>query len=138
MSERMDHPTRDLPPDALVRGDIHLRVYAPPVVELDRTVGDRVPRWIQRLYESYGADLDNPPLSASMEAVAEGLLHRLEGLALILRKAEARGWKAAVEDDTLVIYTGIDEEEVRAQLEEDGVLSLVQEFATRDVAPPGN
>lgn len=135
MAERMDHPTRELPPGTLVRGDIHLRVYARPAEEVGRTVGERVPRWIQRLYESYRADLANPPLSASMEAVAEALGHRLEGMALILRRAEARGWKAAVEDDMLVIYTGIDDDEVRAQLEEDGVLTLVQEFAHRDEAP---
>jgi hypothetical protein len=137
MTERMDHPTRDLPADALARGDIHLRVYSAPSVELARTVGDRVPRWVQRIYESYGADLGDPPMSASMEAVAEGLLHRLEGLALILRRAEARGWRAEVEDDMLVIYTGISDDEVRRQLEEDGVLSLVQEFAIRDSDPPG-
>ncbi|MFN2465789.1 MAG: hypothetical protein ABR598_05920 [Candidatus Dormibacteria bacterium] len=137
MSERMDHPTRDLPGEALARGDIHLRVYSAPSVELGRTVGDRVPRWIQRIYESYGADLTNPPMSASMEAVAEGLLHRLEGLALILRRAEARGWTASVDDDQLVIYTGIGNDEVRRQLEEDGVLALVQEFAARDVESPG-
>ncbi|MDQ6747692.1 MAG: hypothetical protein M3010_06250 [Candidatus Dormibacteraeota bacterium] len=137
MSERMDHPTRALPPEAISRGDIRLRVYGRPAAELDRTVGDRVPRWIQRLYESYGADVTDPPLSASMEAIAEGLMHRLGGLALILRRAEMRGWKAEVDDDTLVIYTGIGEDEVRAQLEDDGVLSLVQEFAMRDTEPPG-
>jgi hypothetical protein len=132
VTEGTDHPTRQLPSDALVRGDIHLRVYGRPFAELDRTVGARVPRHIQRLYESYGADVANPPLSASMEAVAEGLGHRLLGLALILRKTEARGWQASVEDDTLVIHTGIGAEEVRAQLEEDGVLSLLQEFAMRE------
>ncbi len=137
MSERMDHPTRALPPEAISRGDIRLRVYGRPAAELDRTVGDRVPRWIQRLYESYGVDLKDPPLSASMEAVAEGLMHRLEGMALILRKAEAHGWNATVEADTMVIYTGISQEQVRTQLEEDGVLSLVQEFAIRDLEAPG-
>lgn len=135
MAERMDHPTRELPDSALVRGEIHLQVYGRPVEELDHTVGARVPRWIERLYQSYGADLDNPPLSASMEAVAEGLGHRLEGLALILRKAEARGWRAAVEGDELVVYTGVGDDEVRAMLEADGVLTLVQEFAHSHGAP---
>ncbi len=37
----------------------------------------------------------------------------------------------------MVIYTGIGEDEVRAQLEDDGVLSLVQEFAMRDTEPFG-
>jgi hypothetical protein len=128
----MDHPTRQLPDDALFRGAVRLRIFGRPDEELARTVGDRVPRWVQRLYESYGADLADPPLSASMEAIAEGLGHRLEGMALILRKAEARGWKAAVEEDELVIYTGIADEEVRALLEIDGVLTLVQEFAHRE------
>ena len=135
MAERTDHPTRHLPAGTLVRGDIHLLVYGRPAGELERLVGERAPRWVQRLYESYGADLANPPLSASVEAMSEGLAHRLEGLALILRRAEARGWKAAIEDDILVIYTGIEEDKVRAQLEEDGVLTLVQEFARRDEAP---
>ena len=135
MAERMDHPTRELPPGTLVRGDIHLRVYGRPVDELERTVGKHVPRWVQRLYQSYRADLADPPLSASMEAVAEALGHRLEGMALILRWAEARGWKAAIEGDVLVIYTGTGDDEVRAQLEEDGVLTLVQEFARRDEGP---
>lgn len=128
----MDHLMRSLPGNALVRGDIRLRVYGLPREELGRTLGERAPRWVQRLYESYGADAGNPPLSASMEAVAEGLNHRLEGMALILRKAEARGWKTALEGDELVIYTGIADEDVRAQLEEDGVLTLVQEFANRE------
>lgn len=132
MAEGMDHPTRQLPDDALFRGAVRLRIFGRPDEELARTVGDRVPRWVQRLYESYGADLADPPLSASMEAIAEGLGHRLEGMALILRKAEARGWKAAVEEDELVIYTGIADEEVRALLEIDGVLTLVQEFAHRE------
>lgn len=131
----MDHPTRSLPGDALARGDIRLRVYGLPAEELGRTVGDRAPRWVQRLYESYGADLNNPPMSASVEALAEGLSHRLEGMALILRKAEARGWKTAIEGDELVIYTGIGNDEVRALLEEDGVLTLVQEFAHREETP---
>ena len=135
MADRMDHPTRQLPGSALVRGEIHLQVYGRPIEELDRTVGTRAPRWIQRLYKSYGADLAHPPLSASIEAIAEGLGHRLQGLALVLRKAEARGWKAAVEADELVIYTGVGDEEVRAMLEEDGVLTLVQEFAHRDEGP---
>lgn len=128
----MDHPTRSLPGNALVRGDIRLRVYGLPAEELGRTLGDRAPRWVQRLYQSYGADLTNPPMSASVEAVAEGLSHRLEGMALILRKAEARGWKTAIEGDELVIYTGIGNDEVRAMLEEDGVLTLVQEFTHRE------
>jgi len=127
--ERLDHPTRDLPAGTLGGGVLRLRVYATPVAEVERTVGDRVPRWIQRLYESYGVDLADPPLSASMEAVAEGLKHRLEGIALILRKAEARGWKAVVEVDTVAIYTGVGDDEVQTQLEQDGVLTLVQEFS---------
>jgi hypothetical protein len=135
--ERLDHPTRDLPGGTLVGGDLRLRIFRTPSGELARTVGERVPRWIQRLYESYGVDLADPPLSASMEAVAEGLKHRLEGIALVLRKAEARGWKAVVEDDLLVIYTGIGGEEVQAQLEEDGVLTLVQEFSHADPAVAG-
>ncbi|MEA2683992.1 MAG: hypothetical protein QOK05_2320 [Chloroflexota bacterium] len=137
MPERPDHPTRELPPDSLVHGNLQIRIYGPPQSELARTVGDRVAHWVSRLYQSYGADPSNPPLSASMEAVAEAMGHRLEGLSLILRKAEARGWKTSVDDDMLVIYTGIAEDEVRAQLEEDGVLSLVQEFAMRDVAQTG-
>ncbi|MGI8609383.1 MAG: hypothetical protein ACR2MY_09185 [Candidatus Dormibacteria bacterium] len=135
MTERLDHPIRDLPGDALVRGDIHLRVYGLPENEVQRTTGKHMPHWIKRLYQSYGADPGRPPLSASMEAVAESLGHRLEGMALILQKAEARGWKAAVEGEELVIYTGIGDDEVYVQLEEDGVLTLVQELAHRDAIP---
>ncbi|MFN2464617.1 MAG: hypothetical protein ABR573_12040 [Candidatus Dormibacteria bacterium] len=127
--ERLSHPIRALPGDALAAGTLRLRVYDTPVAELEKTVGDRVARWVQRLYESYGVDLSDPPLSASMEAVAEGLMHRLEGMALILRKAEARGWQTSVENYTLVVVTGLPDQQVRDMLEEDGVLTLVQEFS---------
>ena len=113
-----------------------LRLYEPPAAELRRTVEGDVPRWVRRLYQSYGADVGDAPLSASVEALAEGLGQRLQLLAMAVRKMERRGWSVAVEGDRLLVASGLTREETVAALEADGVWTVVRELAVRDGPEP--
>jgi hypothetical protein len=109
-----------------------LRLYDPPAAELRWTVEGDVPRWVLRLYQSYGRDVATAPLSASIEAVAEGLGARLEALALAVRKMEARGWSVALEGDRLLVASDLTREATVAALEADGVWTVVRELGIGD------
>lgn len=109
-----------------------LRLYDPPAAELDWTSGGEVPRWVRRLYQSYGAGAGSAPLSASVEALAEGLGERLQLLALAVRKMERRGWSVRLDGDRLLVASDLPRAATVAALEEDGVWAVVRELAVRD------
>ena len=111
-----------------------LRLYDPPTDEVRRTRGDDVPRWVLRLYQSYGSDVEDAPLSASVEALAEGIGSRLEALALALRRMEARGWSVRLEADSVLVASGLPTEATVAALRADGVWTVVRELAFQDGA----
>lgn len=123
------HPIARLPREGLSASTLRLRIYSSAAEELDRTSGADVPRWIERLYLSHGEDPGRPSVASAMEALAEGLHHRLSGLTLVVRKAERRGWRCVVEDNLLLIYTGLPDAAVREAMEADGVWALVQRYA---------
>ncbi len=110
---------------------MRLRLYQRPLEELRQTVEGDVPRWVQRIYQSYGRTVADAPLSACVEALAEGLGSRLAHLALLLRKCESHGWTVTVDEDTLLVHTGLDIERSRRRLEDDGVWILAQQMAER-------
>lgn len=109
-----------------------LRLYDPPADELRWTVGCDAPRWVRRLYQSYGADVDRAPLSASIEALAEGLAERLHLLALAVRKMERRGWSVTLDGDRLLVASDLPRAATMAALEADGVWTVVRELAVSD------
>jgi hypothetical protein len=106
-----------------------LRLYDRPAEELRWTVEGDVPRWVRRLYQSYGADVGDAPLSASVEALAEGLGERLQLLALALRKMERRGWSVVLEGDCLLVASDLTRQATVAALQADGVWTVVRELA---------
>jgi len=80
---------------------------------------ERPPRWAARLFESHGVAACDPPASARVEALAEQTGQGLGALALVLRRAEARGWTVVVRGATALVATGQTEEASRRALEED-------------------
>jgi hypothetical protein len=114
----------------MVVATLRVKLYGSPAQELARMREGDVPRWVGRIYGSYGKDVGTAPLSASIEAVAEELGRRLESVAMVLRKAEARGWRAEVRGDTLLIHTGLATRTAQERMEEDGVWTLVRGYST--------
>lgn len=111
-----------------------LRLYDTPDAELRRTREGDVPRWVRRVYGSYGSDVAGAPLSASIEAVAEGLAGRLAALALAVRKMERRGWSVTLRGDRLLVASDPTVAATVAALEADGVWTVVRELAVPDGA----
>ncbi|MEA2645835.1 MAG: hypothetical protein QOE92_918 [Chloroflexota bacterium] len=111
---------------------LKLGLFARPDEEIERTrVGD-VPQWIERIYSSYGVSRRDAPLSLSVEAVAEGLHHRLARMALLLKKMEQGGWKLELENWNVVARTNLTTEEAQEQLERLGVWIIAHEAAPVD------
>ena len=108
-----------------------LTVYEPPARELRWTRGVEIPRWVLRLYQSYGRDVADAPLSASIEALGEGLGERLKALALAVRKMEARGWNVALDGADLRVVSALSREETVEALRADGVWTVVRELAIK-------
>ncbi|HZV50336.1 MAG TPA: hypothetical protein VFD49_11270 [Candidatus Dormibacteraeota bacterium] len=108
-----------------------LMVYEPPARELRWTRGVEIPRWVLRLYQSYGRDVADAPLSASIEALGEGLGERLKALALAVRKMEARGWNVALDGADLRVVSALSREETVEALRADGVWTVVRELAIK-------
>ncbi len=111
-----------------------LSVYGPPVQELRWTRGLEVPRWVLRLYQSYGREVSDAPLSASIEALGEGLGERLKVLALAVRKMEGRGWKIDLDGNDLRVVSGLPRRETVEALRADGVWTVVRELAVKDLS----
>ena len=109
-----------------------LRLYEAPREEVRWTREGDVPRWVLRLYQSYGWDPATAPLSTSVEALAQGLAERLKALALTLRKMEARGWSVRLEGDRVLAASDLTREAMVAALHADGVWTVVRELACRD------
>jgi hypothetical protein len=87
---------------------------------------NRRPHWVERLFMSRGADLADPAPSAEVEALGEGLGHRLASLALVLRKVEARGWTVELRGNDVRVATGLQTESARRAMEDDGIWHIVQ------------
>lgn len=111
---------------------LRLDVYATLLEELDRLSGDEAPRWATRLYTAYGHPPPDVPLSLSVHALSEGLQLRLKSLSVLLDKAEDMGWHARVEEDHIMLSTGLPAERSEDLLERSGVLTVA-----RFLAPAG-
>src|SRR5262249_40118644 len=85
-----------------------------------------------RLYSSPASELAHvrqTPVSGPIEALGQSLLRRLGAVALVLRKAEARGWAVRIDGDAVVVATGQPAGAAREALEHDGVWHLVRRLA---------
>lgn len=91
---------------------LRLRLYGPPASEL--------------------AYVRQTPVSGPVEALGQNLLRRLGAVALVLRKAEARGWTVSIDGDAVVVATGQPAAAAREALEHDGVWHLVHRLAGRE------
>jgi hypothetical protein len=111
---------------------LKLPLFERPAAELRPLLGEHPPRWARRVYESYGAGAGDPPLSAAIEALGETLGRRLQVLALVLRRAEARGWSARLHGDGVQIVSGFAPEPTQEMLEQDGVWDLVASYLKAD------
>src|SRR5579875_280061 len=109
-----------------------LTVYGSLAEELRWTREVEAPRWVLRLYRSYGWEVADAPLSASIEALGEGLAERLKALALAMRKMEGRGWKVSLDGADLRVVSALSRAETVEALRADGVWTVVQELAIRD------
>ena len=108
---------------------LRLKLYAEPTAELEQLTGATVPTWVERLYGSYGTTAAAAPLSAVLEAAAEEFHHRLRAVAALVRKVEARGWRARLDGDTVLVVSGLAAAETQALLEADGVWILARQYA---------
>lgn len=113
---------------------LRLALYDPPAEELGRLRSEDVPRWVLRLYWSYGYDAERAPLSAAVEALAEGVGRRLEELALALRKIEGRGWHVEVDGAEVVVASDLPRGATIEALDADGVWTVVRAHAVKDAA----
>lgn len=111
-----------------------LAVYETLSDEVRRTVEGTVPRWVLRIYESYGREAADAPLSASLEALSEGLAERLNTLSLALRKMEDRGWDVRLDGDLLRVASALSRAATVEALQTDGVWTVVRELAVKDEA----
>ena len=110
-----------------------LRLYGPPAEEIGAVRRPQAPRWTVRLYWTYGVeDPEQAPLSAAVEAVAEGLHERLKTLVKVLRKLEAEGWVTIVEDDEVRVVNDRSREQTHEILERQGVWGLAHHLAVKD------
>jgi hypothetical protein len=109
-----------------------LALFGTAPEELRWTRDGEVPRWVLRVYQSYGRDADDAPLSASVEALSEGLAGRLKALALALRKMEDRGWEVSLDGRVLLVASALPRDATVEALQEDGVWTVVRELAVRD------
>jgi hypothetical protein len=106
---------------------LRVRLYRPAGEELDRLwQGPRSPRWVLRTLETRGSSVDRPAASALVEALGAQVGGRLESLALLLRKAEARGWTVEVLEDSVLVASGLAFDATRRALEADGIWFLVR------------
>ncbi|MDQ6900870.1 MAG: hypothetical protein M3072_15455 [Candidatus Dormibacteraeota bacterium] len=107
---------------------LRLRLYEAPEAEIE-TLSNPPPRWVERLLESYGASGSQPTAAGQVEALGEELGRRLRQAALVVRRAEQRGWSVTLAGPDIVIATGLAPAAARAALEEDGTWHLVQQLA---------
>jgi hypothetical protein len=111
---------------------IKLGLFARPEEEIEATRTGEIPHWVERLYASYGVTRRGAPLSLSVEAVGEGIGHRLKLLALLLRKMESHGWKLELEKWQVVASNNLSESLAQEQLERLGVWMIARELAPLD------
>ena len=96
--------------------------------ELAPLRSEKPPRWARRVYESYGASASATRASAIVEALGESLGRRLEGLALIMRKAEERHWVVDFDGDSVTIESTESATRTRELMESDGVWDLASRY----------
>jgi hypothetical protein len=104
------------------------RLYEDPAAEVGRLLDDP-PQWVARLFEVHRVDLADGSLSVALEALVEELEHRLGSAALLVRKAERRGWSVELQEGTVRVTTALAVDRAQAALREDGVWHLAQRLA---------
>ena len=109
-----------------------LTLYAPLEVELDWDRSGEPPAFVRHVFALHGEDVAGGGVAPSVAALARALHFRLERIALLLRKAERRGWRLEAEGGTVQVSSGLAEAATRRALEEDGVWQLVREYAEKD------
>jgi hypothetical protein len=107
-------------------GDFEIPLYETSEYELVDLYSRR-PHWVERLYLSGGDALADPAASAATEPLAR----RLASLALVLRKAGARGWTAELRASDVRILTGLVPDSARRAMVDDGIWQIVQRLVGR-------
>ena len=103
-------------------------LYDEPAEEVRRLLEDP-PQWVVRLFEVHRADIAEGQLSVALEGLVEELDQRLGSAALLVRKAERRGWAVELHRASVRITTALPADHARAALQEDGVWHLAQRLA---------
>lgn len=109
-----------------------LRAYEPPPLELRRLREGPVPRWALRLYDAYGYQVENVPLSKVVNALSEELRLRLESLSALIAGAEELGWLVEPREDGFWLSTGLPWERSEQLLEEAGLLIVARALGPAD------
>lgn len=108
---------------------LRLSPYDAAGPELSRLREGDVPRWARRLYSAYGYEVADVPLSRVVHALSEELQRRLASLAVLLSKAEQMGWNVSLQEDHLLLHSGLSPERSEQLLEEAGVLTVARMMA---------
>jgi hypothetical protein len=108
---------------------LRLFLYDTAGPELSRLREGDVPRWARRLYSAYGFEVANAPLSRVVHALSEEMGQRLSNLAVLLGKVEQMGWQVRLQEDHLLVYSGLSAERSEELLDEAGVLTVARRLA---------
>lgn len=108
-----------------------MRLYDSPADELAPLLEGETPRWVEHILRLRGDDLRQASTSSLLEVLSEAVHRRLTEISLVARKAEARGWSVTLDGTTVLISSGVSENDTRALLEQDGVWHLVRSLAAQ-------
>lgn len=108
-----------------------MRLYDSPADELAPLLEEEAPRWVEHIVRLRGDRLQQASTSSLVEVLSEAVHRRLTEIALVARKAEARGWSVTLDGTTVLISSGLSETDTTALLEQDGVWHLVRSLAAQ-------
>jgi hypothetical protein len=118
--------------------ELKFHLYERPRAEVAPFISGNPPRWVLRVFQTYGADAKEFPASAVVEALGETIARRLEGIAYVMRKAENRGWLVELTGDVVSIESMVSAARTRELMEEDGVWDLACRYLRRDPSAIGS
>lgn len=108
-----------------------LTLYGSPAGELAPLLGGTPPRWAEHILQLEGREVQQASASSVIEVLSEAVHRRLTEIAIIARKAEARGWSVRLDQGTALISSGVSETETQEILEADGVWHLVRHLVAQ-------
>lgn len=104
-------------------------LFDTPESEVRRLFTGSRPQWVDRILSSRNVKSTEVPVSVALEALGEGLEHRLQLAATVARAAERHGWSVELGERGVRITTAASSAAAVETMERDGVWHLAQRLA---------